>query len=279
MLRFPSDRLYVGIESERIAFVRMSGMVRDKIVDHHAIDLGPGKAAADLVVAIKAELSSPRWRRTAAHLTLADNLLRYFVAERPRGVRSATEISAAAQLRFEDLYGEAATSWTIRVDARPFSHLQLACALSNDLQNGLVRAFSESRIPLRTLRPFSLVELDNFSGRRPRGLGQFATINRHGLLIACVRDRDWLEVQWQPMRSDSAAEVRRILNQARLRNGMEVGNSVPTEIYGMLENPALCSALQAYPARLFPEPNWPDQSEDWSSVYRIALSPRWPRCM
>ncbi|HTJ95078.1 MAG TPA: hypothetical protein VL424_18445 [Pararobbsia sp.] len=118
------------------------------------------------------------------HVTLADDLARYFIVTPPANSARVHDLRAAASVRFQSLYGDMASGWHLHADwhaAEPF----LACAVPRGVTAALEQAVHTRRGCLLSVTP-------NFVGawnRSRQSLGAnawLATLDERALTLGLV---------------------------------------------------------------------------------------------
>lgn len=283
MLRFRRDRLYIGLEPDRLTLVRMSGRLsrlpKPPILASAVLPLDESAAESTRSEALRKELGNPQWQGAESHLVLADRLIRYFLVKRPEGARNLEEVRLAAGLRYEDIFGVPADEWEIQLDLTPFASDYLGCALRKSFVADAVAACSEAKSPLVTLQPFAVSEFNRSGTQIGQQDGWFAVPGRHSLWLGQKKGCNWLAAHQQPMKGDVAGEFPRILAQECLRApSTSCAELSQVWVSGFLGDAASRQCLASIPARLLGAAEWPGQSAGWSATYRLALSSVWPAC-
>lgn len=280
MLRFRRDRLYLGLEPDRLALVRWSRFFSPRVVSSTTISVEEGATESTLVDALKQALRAPQWQKAESHIVLSDRLLRYFVAERPPGARNIEEVRLAAGLRFEDVFGVPAAEWAIQLDMPAFATNQLGCALRKSFVSGLVAACAMAQSPVASITPFSVAEFNRSHAVLGGKDDWFGVLGRHSLWVGRKRGNDWLSVHQHALAGDIPAESFRLMAQEYLRAALPSQAVAPTLwLSGLLGDAVTRDRLASSPARLLGAPGWPGESAQWSQSYRLALSPIWPACV
>lgn len=159
MRRLLPSSLHIGLSMQGLALVRVdrswrgssSSILADaRLAENGANGLAMAfdALAAELCVALK----SAACTRMRAHVVLADDLVRYFMVTPPKNTGSLRDCQAAAQMRFQSLYGESLANWQLEADwhaSEPF----LACAIPANLTSMLQTILGEQRIRLAEVRP------------------------------------------------------------------------------------------------------------------------------
>jgi len=88
----------------------------------------------------------------SASVMIADELVRIFVVVPPKNCGHIEDYRAAAEIRFETLYGESTNGWHIEADWH-VQHPFIACAVPQSLSTALRQVATEQRLTLTTLLP------------------------------------------------------------------------------------------------------------------------------
>jgi hypothetical protein len=283
VLRFRRDHLYIGVEPERLTLVRLSSLwpalSSTRVIASQSIDIAPQASESARVDNLRHALGDSRWHDAQAHIVLDDRLVRYFVAERPSGARSMEEIRLAARLRFEDIFGVEPDAWTIRLDAPPLATRQLGCALRTTFVDELIAACAAADSPAVSITPYAVSEFNRAQSTIGRQDGWFAVLGKCSVWVARKKGDEWLSTYQHVPASDPATAFPQLMAQEFLRASAESAETSPMVwISGALGSVETQRQLAEQPARLFGAATWPGQSDDWSSAFRLALSPMWPAC-
>lgn len=279
MLRFRRDRLYLGVEPDRLTLVRLSGASSNRVVASATLPFEGGASELTLVDALRQELRAPQWQKAESHIVLADRLVRYFVAERPPGARNIEEVQLAAGLRFEDIFGVPADEWEIRLDMPALATNQLGCAIRKSFIADLLTACADAKSPVISIAPFAVAEFNRSHAQVGRKDGWFAVLGNRSLWVGRKQGRDWLSVHQHALGDDVSAEFSKLMAQESLRAALPPQTIPPTVwLCGLLGDQGTRERLASNPAILFGAPVWIGETGQWSKTYRLALSPAWPAC-
>ena len=116
--RFHGQSLCIGVARNGVCLLRSGGWRRaapEVLGEQACVDGGAGHIAA-VGAALAALLADSRVTGLPVTYVLADDLLRLWHVTPPPGVSRLADLEAAAALRFQTLYGEAATGWKLMAD-------------------------------------------------------------------------------------------------------------------------------------------------------------------
>jgi hypothetical protein len=89
------------------------------------------------------------------HVTVADDLARYWMVTPPAGVNSLTELRSLAESRFESLFGDNPQHWHIEADWRAQSGV-FSCALPASFVSALRAGAAQHGCTLKSVQPLSI---------------------------------------------------------------------------------------------------------------------------
>ncbi|HEY0490554.1 MAG TPA: hypothetical protein VGD30_13655 [Telluria sp.] len=152
MRRRFGQALRIGVSNAGIALVKTSRWSGERaaVVAEHALTQGAGaQQVADGLRALLADGAFARWPAT---VVVADDLARMWQVTSPPGAARMGDLEAAAALRFQQLYGESASGWTIAGSWDP-SHTFTAAALPRALHDVLAQCAAEHKLALVEVIP------------------------------------------------------------------------------------------------------------------------------
>lgn len=276
MSRFLPDVLHIGIEPERVALVRRSRGWHNKIVADTMLMLDIN--TPDGMLTLGQELTKERWRASQAQMVLADGLLRYFIVDRPAGARNPKEVELATALRFEDLFGEPANDWDLRVDLQPFTSNYLACASRKHLLLDLHQQCQQAGIVVHGVTPFAIAEWNRYRKLASKQAAWFVACGGESLWIARRDKGRWLSVRQQHCVGALTEQLPQVLARESLRLGWVEPSPVALLLTGRIRGQE-AALSECFPAAGKPSaPLWPGQSASWADTHRVALANAWPTC-
>lgn len=160
---------------------------------------------ADALQPLRAALAEARCAGLPAAVVLGNDWGRMFMVTAPRNAESLRDCEAAAQLRFQQLYGESGQAWILRADwdaHRPF----LACAMPDSLLAGLRQAGDEHRLTLVTIRPQFIDAWNRWCGALQPG-DWFGAADAQALTLGIVDRGQLVEVRRLSLSRDAGLDV------------------------------------------------------------------------
>lgn len=264
------DILHIGLEPDRATFVRVRTGRKPEAVADGTIPWALNPQAPDLG-ALVAKLVEPEFKTRDVYVVLADALVRYFVVERPAGIKNRSELIDVIAGRFEDQFGLSAADWTISADLTPGSTFHLACASPKALIDALKSACTRPHVRLRGITPYMVSEFNSHRRALPKRDFWFAATTAHSLSLCYRGKRDWRVARYHALGTPPIDQLPVIAAREALRDGLPDEASI--QCTGVIGHPAHNSATP--PIALVGTSLWPGQGPEWSSTYRLALSGVW----
>ncbi len=263
--------LFVSVEPQRTAAVCLGGRL--------------GRGLTQPLASADIHLTAPPDRKTLSALlqgampqstsvrgltvTLSDRLVRYLVLRRPDGLRSLAELRELAAQQLCERFELEAADWVFRVDASPRGTHDTVCAVPGALLQSLRDAAADTGLRLCSVQPHLVTEL----ARHGRGLrnGWMVAMEHNGFAFAYLAGK-----QPRDIRVVRSTEPFKDLPIALRRESIACGLPEDTHVRVTGLAPADCSTLPAAFPTVGTE-RWPGEGPTWSTRYRLALAPIWPR--
>lgn len=187
MPRLWSPSLQVGLSRQAVTLQRVERRGRSTALPGVRVAEANGVASHEpLVAALNAALKGAQCRRMRARVVLADELVRFFWVAPPQNAGGLRDCRAAAQLRFQLLYGEPAAAWRIEADwdaREPF----LACAMPAHLLDALQAAAAEHGLDLIETCPQFVAAWNRWHGQL-QGDAWFGAVHDDGMTVGAIQE-------------------------------------------------------------------------------------------
>lgn len=175
--------LHVEIAAGQITVMQSSGWFKKsrRVLHRQAIADGP------LELALRAALKAADCWNMNVRIMLSDELLRMWIVIPPGNAASLADCQAAAGLRFQMLFGEAASDWELSADwdgRKPF----LACALPRSVLAALHALCDEFQLNLVRIEP-QLVAIWNRYRKQWSNDGWLALVHQDSVTLAVIEQR------------------------------------------------------------------------------------------
>ncbi len=156
MLRLLRDRYCAALRPDGVAVVRRRRGPAPALDLKEAIACAPaaeGPAWAPPVAALKEFLARPTTGAGELWVVLSSHFARFMVIPWNDGLASPEELQAYAAAEFENVFGEAASAWDIRVSPEKPGARRVACAVDRALLEALDQAVAGTRLRLASVQP------------------------------------------------------------------------------------------------------------------------------
>lgn len=206
MLKHFGQALRIGLGMKGLALVKTSRLLKGAplaLAEHH-LDAAQPEVLVQGLRALFADLAPAGMPVT---VVLADELVRLWQVAPPPGATRASDLEAAAALRFQHLFGAPPAEWRISADWDA-SHPFLAAAAPAGLLAQLEQGAREHRFHLVEVAPQFVAAMNEWRRERRPGAwfglvhgGVLSLAAYEGRALAAVRtapipagaDREWLE--------------------------------------------------------------------------------------
>ena len=262
--------LRIGLEPRRVSVVRLRGRRKPEIVTAATAGsvLNPQAPKLD---ALFARLVAPEFRTRAVEFVLADSLVRYFVVDSPKGVRSRKELADAIAARFEEQFGLPADDWAMSSDLEPRGTSYLVCAAPRALVDTIRSGCASAKLRLQGMLPFMVSELNNFRSQLPKRDFWFAAAMERSVTLCYRGVREWRAARFHNVPGQPVALLPAIAAREALREMVTEARDI--RCTGVTGHPS--GIVAATSVTLLGEGLWPGQSPEWAAKYRLALSGVW----
>lgn len=154
MLDGLNKNLRIGVSSTGIALLQTSGWMRLRVTLLSESGMTAEQASTSdwLAARLGSMIAEAKCVSQTATVILADDLVRMFIVTPPQNAAHLQDCRAAAEMRFQALYGDSIADWQLEADwnaKRPF----LACAIPCALLAALRTAASKRRLALIEIVP------------------------------------------------------------------------------------------------------------------------------
>lgn len=223
------ERYSAALSPTRVALIRRGASGRSLVDERDCIGgESPGWAAP--VGALGELLDKPGMRRASLDVVLSGHFARFCLLPWSDEIGSRDELEAYARIRLEDLYGAAASSWTVCISPAPAGHPRLAAAIDSALLARLHEIASAAGMHLASVQPYLITAFNRLRRRMREDRFLFVVAESgRGSVLAAREDR-WLSVRSSAGVEDDAALAALIERESELL-GFEIGDMPPLYVH------------------------------------------------
>ena len=219
MSRWPTDDLLVELAPDQVSLVHTArsfgwrgvhtAVTHEQLkVATSVTDAAPWRSAVDALAAALPDVAD---RGTRARVILANRLVRYALVPWSDALAGADEEAAFARHGFEQIYGDAAAQWELRVSDARAGTPRPASAVDAALPGALRDAFAAAGIRLESIQP-RLMAVCNEQRRRLQGRHAWLALLEPGsLCLALLQQGRWVSIRSQRIGSGWRVELGLIL--------------------------------------------------------------------
>lgn len=229
MLPLWRDQLYLALQPAKLTLVRQRPFGRtpkDNVVVPCA-DSDASQSWTPMLDCLRQQLSDERWHGTDATVVLSNHFVRYCVIPWDDALSSIEEWMAYTRHQFFTLYGEPAQSWDIRLSPAPRRHARLASAIDAAL---IEQLNSLDGIRLLSVQPYLMSAFNHWASKLNRQQFWFAVAEDDRLMLALIRDGQWIVLRNRPLHQPLTEALRVLLEQEAMLAGQPALNT-PVFLY------------------------------------------------
>lgn len=223
MLRLWRDLYRIVLHPERVSLVRVQ---QGRF----------SKAEAVSTTATIRTATLPAWRGALEHLeetiagiasakadveiVLSNHFVRYAVIPWSSEVTGGTEVQALTRISFEEVYGDLAADWELRLSDAGYGKSRLACAVDHELIQAVTDAVEKTSLRLVSIQPFLMAAFNHCQKLIPDDEYLLMLDEPGKLCLARVRDRQWSQIRLHSV-GNLVDELPGLLNREVLLNGSD----------------------------------------------------------
>lgn len=199
MLRLWRDRLLVGFSPAELALVRVSGILRPRIVAKRTVPCDPAfgmEPWQGTAAALKSAAESLRGEPLNVLVVLSNHFVRYALVPWDDALASAEEELAFVRHCFTKIHGERAKSWTLRVSEERAGAPRLASAIDAALFEAIRGCFPKGdKARLVSVQPCLMAAFNRWRGAVPAAGAWLLLVEPERACLALLAKGRWRTVQ------------------------------------------------------------------------------------
>ena len=211
------ERTRIALSPREVALVRFGRGWGLRVIERRSIacpEVTGQEIWAGAVEGLRALLAQPGLVKGDATLILSSHFVRYMVLPWSAELVTEAEEREFARNRFVQIFGQAASDWTIVVSAAPAGAARLCAAVDQALIGAVRGAIAASALRLVSVQPALMVQFNEW--RQRIGTDGWLVIAEQGrLLVAWVCRGQWRSVRARPLNA-AAIPLAQVLEQEQL---------------------------------------------------------------
>ncbi len=216
------ERVSIIFAPQRVTLVRHARGRKSAARERKSIDCAPvadGPAWRAPLEGLREALSHPNTGAADAGVVLSNHFVRYLVLPWNPALAGGREELAFAAARFQQVYGEAARAWSVRLSPGKPGASSLAAAVEKSLLDAIAALLENSPLRLRSLQP-ALMAACNARARSVAPNAWIALAEPGRLLLGLQRAGHWRSLRSRPLNAGTLS-LAEAIDQELLLLGVE----------------------------------------------------------
>jgi hypothetical protein len=215
------DRALVTLAPREVSLLRYPRRGKGAPRDRKSVTCPAAVGAAwqGAIEGLRELLAHPNLAAADVDVVLSNHFVRYLLLPWNPGLAGEREELAFAAARFQQVYGEPARAWSVRLSAGKPGMPALAAAVEQALIDAVAALLQGSVLRLRSLQP-ALMEACNARSRSVAPNAWIAMAEPGRLLLGLQRDGQWRSLRSRPL-NGAAVSLAELIDQELLLLGVE----------------------------------------------------------
>lgn len=199
MSRLWRDRLLISLAPDAVAWLRLAGGLRPRVLGKQAIACDPAFGDAPwqgAVAALAAALEPLRRERLDATLVLSNHFVRYALVRPDAALATPAEQLGLARFQFSRIYGDRARGWDVRLSPAQRGAPRLASAVDAGLAPAIRACFPRgAKLRLVSIQPYLMAAFNCWRAAFGRPPAWLLLVEPQRACLAMLAARRWATVQ------------------------------------------------------------------------------------
>ncbi len=217
MLPLWRDKVRIVLCKDRLIVLHHQGGKRSRIHSKQVLPYtGPESGWQPVVAMLESVLNGKDWKKADATVILSNYFVRYLVLPWNEAILSGPEKMALVQHRFDEVYGEASSSWEFRLSEGSFGSPSIACAIPHALLNHLKVLFEAATLSLKFVQPYLMSAFNACRSELGSGASWFVLAERDNICVGLQQAGQWSSIRLRHVVSDWFEEAMLMLEREAL---------------------------------------------------------------
>lgn len=222
MLRLFKDTVHIGLYTDRIVLVRVSGGLHRRSTQQASAPVtenghaAPGSAALDVLAQM---LQEPLWQDADARVQVSNALVYYTTVPASEALMGAADEIALAQLKFRQMHGLGSSTCEVRLGNLMSGHDQIAAALDSGMVQRLRQILQSAKLTMRSLEPLLMSAFNRVRHQLKGDDFWFALAEPGLLMLGRWRQGHWVSLSASSLHEPLSVGLPAQLLEARLMGG------------------------------------------------------------
>jgi hypothetical protein len=160
-----------------------------------------------LLPILQAALSKTDFCKADATLILSNHFVRYLLLPWSEVSLTNEEKAALLQDRFQEVYGDASTTWDLRLNTGSYGSPSLASGVDQSLLAQVKSIFDASKLRLNSIQPYLMSSVNDIRRNFKKGSVWFVMVEEGMFCIALLHDGQWKRIRSRQIEHDWLEEV------------------------------------------------------------------------
>lgn len=191
------DQLRVALCPDRIVLARLKRGWRPTVAGKQILNCLPsseGVAWRPTIELLKSTLTKAEWSAPDATVILSNHFVRYLLLPYDAQLKDEADVAAYARHRFEEIYGDVARRWMVRLTKTGSAAPVVASAIDGELVSATQEIFRAAHINLCSLQPYLMAAYNQFRKKLDKRECWFVTHEAGRLNLCLFRKNAWSAV-------------------------------------------------------------------------------------
>jgi hypothetical protein len=216
------EQVTITLSPRQVVLERFGRGLRPALMDRKALacaDANEGTNWHPAVEALREALAHPNVGSGDATVVLSNHFVRYLLLPWNADLVSGQEELAFTGARFQQVFGDAATQWALKLSHFGPGFASVASAIERGLVEAVSTVIAGSPLRLRSIQP-GFMAACNARQRVPSGDAWVAMAEPGRLLLGSMREGKWQSLRARPLNGHAVA-LKQIIEQECLLLGVE----------------------------------------------------------
>lgn len=233
MLPSFSNELRIALCPDRVILLGLGKGLRRKVAQQTILPCVPVPgvpAWRPALDALEQWLNTNEMGRTNVTVILSSHFVRYALMPFSEEVTRTEEEQALAQILLEDIYGDPAQQWRLKIAEGGYGEPRLIAAVDAGLLDVITELTASASLKLTSIKPYLMAAFNRFREQLREKSGLFALVESGQLVLLSFKSEKLSGVRRMPLNGNLNEQLPDLLLREMLLNGMEAAD-MPVYLY------------------------------------------------
>ncbi len=222
------DQVHIFMQPQQLTLVRLTGLVKKRVLHHAVIPCLSGKDDnnwSSAIAALGDALQDRQWRDATLTIVLSNHFVRYAVIPWNHLLRNDAEKQAYLRHSFGLAYGEPAKSWDLRMSDAGLNMPALASGIDHGLLSALHDVMTRANLDCQHIQPHLMVAINQLGQQKvipgTQNSTWFVLLESGRLCIALIREGAFVSVKTYTTDADIAQQISAMIKRESVICGLD----------------------------------------------------------